>query len=282
MAVVIRPLVTSADFRLLTQAEAAVWGQEEAIPYHQSMVAARCGGVALGAFDGTAIVGFAYGFPAYDGQAVWLHSHILGVLPEYRGTGLGARLKWAQREQALAKGYNLMTWTYDPLEAANAHLNLNRLGGVVRRFLPNYYGSMSDVLNQGLPSDRVWLEWHLRSERVERLARDPAAAAVPGVRGVQAPLEVDPWSPGGWPAPRPAELQGAPAAVAVPVPWGFQELKRQNPALARRWREEVRKALQHCLENGYAAVDFAAPPDQRTPGGLCHYWLRKDVSAHAH
>lgn len=286
-AVTIRALDSPAEFRLLARAEASIWGPEEAIPYHQTLVAVRCGGVALGAFAGADLVGFVYGFPAWDGRRVWLHSHILGVLPAHRGSGLGARLKWAQRQYALARGYDLITWTYDPLEATNAHLNLHRLGGVARRFLPNYYGTMSDALNAGLPSDRLWLEWHLGGERVARLARAGAApgtgdepdASPPAAAPDQPPaaLAVD-RTTGPWPTPlpfRPGDAAGP--VLAIPVPWGFQELKRQDPSLARRWREEAGRALQHCLETGYEAVDFAAPPAERRPGGLGHYRLRKDV-----
>src|SRR5204863_4468964 len=122
-----------------------------------------------GAFSGEAMVGFAMSLPGYrDGQA-YLHSHMLAVLPEYRNSGVGRNLKLAQREDALERGFERMEWTFDPLEIKNAHLNIARLGAIVRRYMPDFYGPSTSPLQGNLPTDRLVAEWWLRSELVGRV-----------------------------------------------------------------------------------------------------------------
>src|SRR6202012_2433270 len=99
----------------------------------------------------------------------YLHSHMLAVLPEYRNAGLGRRLKLAQRDDALSRGFDLMEWTFDPLEIKNAYFNLERLGAIARRYNVNQYGITSSPLQGGLPTDRLVAEWWLKSKRVEQL-----------------------------------------------------------------------------------------------------------------
>ena len=133
------------------------------------IVASRIGGQVLGAFDGETIVGFAMSFPGYRDGRAYLHSHMLAVLPEYRNAGLGRRLKLAQRDDALARGIDLMEWTFDPLEIKNAHLNIARLGAIARRYKRDFYGPSTSPLQGGLPTDRLYAEWWLRSARVRRI-----------------------------------------------------------------------------------------------------------------
>lgn len=153
-----------------------VWGSGDgdAVSRRIFTVVSHIGGQVLGAFDGDTLVGFAFALPGYrDGQA-YLHSHILAVLPDYRNAGIGRRLKFAQRNDAIARGFDLMEWTFDPLEIKNAHLNIARLGAVVRRYHPNLYGFSSSPLQGGLPTDRLYAEWWLRSPRVVGLLRGEA------------------------------------------------------------------------------------------------------------
>jgi predicted GNAT superfamily acetyltransferase len=114
------------------------------------------------------MVGFAMALPGYRAGKPYLHSHMLAVLPEYRNAGLGRRLKLAQRDDALARGFDLMEWTFDPLEIKNAHLNIVRLGAIARRYMPDFYGPSTSPLQGGLPTDRLVAEWWLRSRRVRR------------------------------------------------------------------------------------------------------------------
>ena len=154
----------------------AVWGYADGdvIPRRMFLLAERIGGQVLGAFDseaGDALVAFAMALPGYRDGCAYLHSHMLAVLPEYRNAGLGRRLKMAQREDALARGFALMEWTFDPLEIKNAYLNLHKLGAIVRRYRANFYGPSSSPLQGGLPTDRLYAEWWLRSQHVEARLR---------------------------------------------------------------------------------------------------------------
>jgi len=147
-----------------------VWGYSDGdlIPKRVFIVADRIGGQVIGAFDRDVMVGFAMALPGYRAGKPYLHSHMLAVLPEYRNAGLGRRLKLAQRDDALARGFDLMEWTFDPLEIKNAHLNIVRLGAIARRYMPDFYGPSTSPLQGGLPTDRLVAEWWLRSRRVRR------------------------------------------------------------------------------------------------------------------
>lgn len=167
-AVEIRALTELSEFDLCVEIETAVWGYDPAdmIPRRMFLLASRIGGQVMGAIAGGTMAGFAMALPGYRHGHPYLHSHMVGVLPEFRNLGLGRKLKLAQREDALARGFELMEWTFDPLEIKNAHLNIARLGAIVRRYKRNFYGPSSSPLQGGLPTDRVYAEWWLRSKRV--------------------------------------------------------------------------------------------------------------------
>src|SRR5919204_4694116 len=118
-------------------------------------------------------VGFVYAFAALRGGVPHLHSDMLAVLPDYQSRGAGARLKWAQREEALSRGLGLITWTFDPMQARNAHLNLRRLGAAATEFLPDFYGITTSALHHGMATDRLLVRWELNSLRVKDRLRDP-------------------------------------------------------------------------------------------------------------
>jgi predicted GNAT superfamily acetyltransferase len=166
----IAPVTTMAEFERVVEMQREVWGVSDGdlVPKRMFVVAERIGGQVIGAFDERALVGFAMALPGYRGGRAYLHSHMLAVLPEYRNAGLGRRLKLAQRDDALARGIELMEWTFDPLEIKNAHLNIARLGAIARRYMKNFYGPSSSPLQGGLPTDRLVVEWWLRSARVRR------------------------------------------------------------------------------------------------------------------
>jgi predicted GNAT superfamily acetyltransferase len=167
----IAPVTKLTDYEQCVEVQLAVWGYSDSdvIPKRVFIVAERIGGQVMGAYNGTALVGFAMAFPGYRDGRPYLHSHMLAVLPEYRNQGLGRRLKLAQRDDALARGFELMEWTFDPLEIKNAHLNIARLGAIARRYMRNIYGPSTSPLQGGLPTDRLVVEWWLRSERVRRV-----------------------------------------------------------------------------------------------------------------
>ncbi|HEX4949136.1 MAG TPA: GNAT family N-acetyltransferase [Blastocatellia bacterium] len=167
----IRPCATLPEFEQCIQLQQAVWGDNDRdlIPQHIFVVAVKTGGQVLGAYDGAQLIGYVMSLVAKRGAETFLHSHMAGVLPAYQNRGVGRQLKLAQREDALARGFRLIEWTFDPLKLRNAYFNLVRLGAVVRTYLPNVYGQVSSHLDAGRPTDRLLAEWWIAAPRVEKI-----------------------------------------------------------------------------------------------------------------
>lgn len=167
----IRSCHTVREFEQMVELESRVWGfgEKDLVPSQMYVVAAKIGGQVLAAFVADTIAGFVLAYPGIKEGKPYLHSHMAAVLPEFQGLGIGRRLKLAQRDEALARGISLIEWTFDPLQAKNAHFNICCLGTVARRYLPDLYGSTSSPLHAGLPTDRLVAEWHLGSERVAHI-----------------------------------------------------------------------------------------------------------------
>jgi predicted GNAT superfamily acetyltransferase len=148
-----------------------VWNfiDAELIPLRLFIVAEKIGGQVIGAFNNGNLVAFALSVPGVRGGHSYLHSQMLAVRAEFRNAGLGRQIKLFQREDALAQGFELIEWTFDPLEIKNAYLNIERLGAIARRYSINQYGMTSSPLQGGLPSDRLVAEWWLKSKRVKEL-----------------------------------------------------------------------------------------------------------------
>jgi predicted GNAT superfamily acetyltransferase len=165
----IRQLFHLAEFEDVLQLQKTIWSFDdiELLPLRFLVVVSKIGGHVFGAYDNSQMIGFCFAIPGIkpDGSP-YLHSHMLGVMPEYRNAQIGRRLKLRQREDALARGIALMEWTFDPLELKNANLNIEKLGAIVRRYAPNQYGTTSSPLHGGLPTDRCVAEWWLDSPRV--------------------------------------------------------------------------------------------------------------------
>lgn len=164
-----------------------VWNFSDAelVPLRMFVVAQKIGGQAIGAFDDGKLVAFALSLPGARGGRSYLHSQMLAVQSAYRNAGLGRQIKLFQRAEALARGFELMEWTFDPLEIKNSYLNIERLGAIARRYHVNQYGLTSSPLQGGLPSDRLVAEWWLKSTRVESLlgaAQNPNFAATSGTQ----------------------------------------------------------------------------------------------------
>jgi predicted GNAT superfamily acetyltransferase len=168
----VRALTAHADFEEAVRLQQQIWGFEEIelLPLRLFVVATKVGGQAFGAFDGKRMVGFCLAIPGMKpGGKSYLHSHMLGVLPEYQNAGVGRKLKLAQREDALQRPLELIEWTFDPLEIKNAFFNMERLGAIVRRYVPNQYGTTSSHLHGGLPTDRCIAEWWIASARAKTI-----------------------------------------------------------------------------------------------------------------
>lgn len=210
------------------------------------------------------LAGFAYAFPALRGGVPHFHSDMLAVSPQFQQKGLGGRLKWAQREEALARGVSLITWTYDPLQARNAHLNLRRLGAVAEEFLEDFYGVTSSSLHHGLPTDRLMVRWELTSERVrERLKAGeppPIAEAPPSPR-----INDVKWQ-AGWPVssePR-LDLDARELLLEIPPDWNI--LCQAAPRMAEDWHGKVRRGLKAYFGRGYKGVDLLPTEEGGRPG----------------
>lgn len=216
------------EFERCVALQLEVWGYSDGdlIPRRVFLVAQRIGGQVLGAFDGKTIIGFAMGLPGYRNGHSYLHSHMLAVLPEYRNAGLGRRLKLAQRDDALARGLDLMEWTYDPLEIKNAHLNIARLGAISRRYKADFYGPSSSPLQGGLPTDRLYAEWWLNSPRVTSI-----------LRGEAQPIEV---------------------LERITVPHTIYQWKQdpQQRSLAKQVQSANREALQTAFDRGLSVLGY--------------------------
>jgi predicted GNAT superfamily acetyltransferase len=172
-----------------------VWNFSDAdlVPLRLFVVAEKIGGQVIGAFEGGALVGFAMSIPGARDAKPYLHSHMLAVRHGYQNAGIGRRLKLFQRDDALARGFELIEWTFDPLEIKNAWLNIERLGAIARRYTLNQYGISSSPLQGCLPTDRLVAEWWLRSERVEALLKSGKHPPVKSESTVPVPSEIYTW-----------------------------------------------------------------------------------------
>jgi predicted GNAT superfamily acetyltransferase len=165
----------------------------ELLPLRVFVVAEKIGGQVIGAFDHGEIVAFALSLPGSRGGHSYLHSQMLAVRDEYRNAGVGRKIKLFQREDALIRGFELIEWTFDPLEIKNAYLNIERLGAIARRYHVNQYGITSSPLQGGLPSDRLVAEWWLKSKRVENLLRDSQKQGFETLKTVSVPAQIYEW-----------------------------------------------------------------------------------------
>jgi predicted GNAT superfamily acetyltransferase len=164
----IRQLETVEEIDACVALQQAVWQYRDldVIPRRVFAVAKAIGGQTFGAWDGDRLIGYALAIPGVRGGRPYLHSHMLAVSPEYRNRGIGLRLKFAQREDAMRRGIHLIEWTFDPLQTKNAYLNIEKLGAIVRRYTPDFYGISTSPLHGSLPTDRLHAEWWLNSRRV--------------------------------------------------------------------------------------------------------------------
>jgi predicted GNAT superfamily acetyltransferase len=235
--IVIRECVTIAELDNCVRLQREVFGLPdlEISPRRHLIVSRQAGGWTLGAFIDEQLVGFVHHLAAIRGTEVFGYSHMMAVDPTVQNQGIGARLKWSQRERAIQEGRSFIKWTWDPMQARNAHFNLNRLGVTVGTYAENFYGTdyatspvSSDVAGAGIDSDRLFAEWRLTSPRVNSLAKGSAG---PGI------------SPGE-------------PAVTIEVPLDWTRLCRDNAGEAKQQQLRVRAEFQKAFAAGLVATGF--------------------------
>jgi predicted GNAT superfamily acetyltransferase len=254
--ITIRPLESQDDYRQCVALQQETWGEDfgESVPPSILLATQEVGGVATGAFDGEGrLLGFVFGLSGVRGGRPAHWSDMLAVREDLRGLGLGVRLKAYQRWQLLESGIDVAYWTYDPLEARNAHININRLGARPMEYVPDMYGDVTrSLLHAGLSTDRFVVEWELTRPRVEAALAGTAPELDAGVSN--API-VDTDVADGNPTPRELELPDAPA-VRVEIPYDVQAVKRSSMETARSWRQITRRAFLYYMERGYRVDGF--------------------------
>ena len=221
------------------------------IPLRMFVVSQKIGGQTIGAFHGDDLVGFTFSIPGSRAGHAYLHSHMLAVRDSFRNHGLGRKLKLAQREDAIQQGFELLEWTFDPLEIKNAHLNLSRLGAIARRYSVNHYGHSSSPLQGGLPTDRLVAEWWLKSKRVVNLLDKKQPPQFKVEKKIEVPAQIYAWKASADDRPKAAEIQKRnrqdflSAFSQGLVALGYERDAQENGAfLLGRWDEEWSYASQ--------------------------------------
>ena len=233
-SITVRSCDSLEDFHACVALQREIWGEDdlEVEPATLFVVAAHTGGQVLGAYDGNTLVGFTLALAALRNGAPFLHSHMTGVRANYRDCGVGRMLKLFQREEALSRDIRLIEWTFDPLALRNAHFNLNRLGAICRRYVPNLYGVTTSPLHRGLATDRLVAEWYLDSPRV--------VAAVTG------------------------ELIPAPSCATVEIPNLLDDWMTSDLPRVQTVQTAVREQFTEGFAKGYAAIAVAKTADTTT------------------
>jgi chorismate synthase len=256
METLVRPARGRDDFDACVALQREVWGLSdlEVTSAIQLVATVHAGGLLLVAESpGEGLVGFGYAFAGWREGEAHLHSDMLAVRPPFRGRGVGRRLKWAQREEALRRGLRLVTWTFDPLRARNARLNLQHLGGVAREVLPDFYGPTTSALHHGLPTDRLLVRWELDRPRVAR--RAAGEAGLPP-RPAPRPAVIEVTWRGDVPVPSPPRTDLEAEELLLEVPDDWDAVCRAGAGLAREWQAAVRQAFESAFARGYAAEGF--------------------------
>jgi len=262
----IRELESEAEYHAIEDIQREAWSFSDLdiVPAATLIATQHAGGIVIGAFDADYMIGFAYGFLAFDRGRASMHSHMLAVRPEYRNAQAGFKLKLAQRDLTIAKGLDEISWTFDPLQSLNAHLNFAKLGVISERYIVNFYGeASSSPLHQGFGTDRLWVRWLITGERVaSRINRDEKsqrsnvlAADSEEFRDLYRSLLV--CSDAGRPqvaADLGSRLSGE--RCLIEIPHDITSIKQHDGAIARDWRTATRSAFLPAIEAGFMVKDF--------------------------
>lgn len=234
----------------------SAWGIESVGTLVKDIVSAMRyhGGVAIGAYEGSKMVGMHFSFPGFRKGKVYLYSHMTGVVSDLKYSGIGYMLKMKQKEWAIDNGYDLIAWTYDPIMSLNASFNMRKLGTIARSYIDNFYGTMEDSINFGIPTDRVVAEWWIKKElKVSPKDFKP-------VNHVDPVTDTDPVYSG----------ESLPDKARISIPSDFVAMKKGNRGAAVKWRAYLKSALRDMFSRGYTAVGFDSESNS--------YLLEKDSS----
>jgi predicted GNAT superfamily acetyltransferase len=260
MNVQIRDLHGLDDYRAVVALEQEIWGYTDIadiVTVPVFIITVKRGGILVGAFDQTdRMVGFAFSIVGMKDGRPTQWSHMMGVVPEHRRSGLGRKLKLAQRDRAIAAGFDLMEWTFDPLQALNAHLNFFKLGVVCDEYVRNLYGESTSALHRGTPTDRFVVQWRLREPHVQRRIERTDGFVVRDTDATDAPRVNDTFESGPWRRTAPGDLAIDARRLWVEVPMSFTEMQQEAPELALEWRHHTREMFETYFGRGYRAVDF--------------------------
>jgi predicted GNAT superfamily acetyltransferase len=261
-AVTIRELLGIEELRQVETVERSVWGSSELdmLPLAFTVASREAGAIWLGAFDGATLAGFAFGFFGVDHARLSFHSHMLAVLEPYRTLNLGYKLKLAQRERVLAlrpSGVRVeeITWTFDPLQSRNAHLNFAKLGVISDQYKANFYGpETSSVLHRN-GTDRLWVRWPIASRRVHDRAQGKRnrTEVLDALSNVQPLVR---FNGDGRPSRGALPEALARQRIVIEIPGDILEIENKTPEVARQWRQETRWAFTEALRAGFLVVEF--------------------------
>lgn len=250
-AIQIRPLKSIDELKAVEELQLEVWrcSEREVLPSLALIPLLDIGGVVLGAFDQQELIGFVVGFPGVEDGVPIIHSDMLAVKAAYRSTGLGFRLKLAQRDAAIANGASRITWTFDPLQSANAHLNFAKLGVTASKYKINYYGETSSALHR-TGTDRLWVTWDLQSERVNQRVTAVESQDSSGFATVSALL----LNREGEPILGSTNLNAS--SLRIEIPHDVNAIIAADESRALRWREATRRAFISALAANFLVADF--------------------------
>ena len=257
--IALRDIETAADLKAVEALQREVWGCSDldVTPLTMLQASREVGATLIGAYDGESLVGFVYGFPGYEHDRPIHHSHMLAVKPAYRHHRLGFKLKLAQREKVLAQHVDRITWTFDPLQSLNAHLNFAKLGVIADTYKVDFYGAATSSFLHQIGTDRLWVTWLIDSQRVrERLrgvTNNGESACLP--ESTRALVQV---INGNKPKRNEAAGEFGNKTLSIEIPWDINALQRQQPQLAVKWREATRWAFNHAFASSYVVTDFCA------------------------
>jgi predicted GNAT superfamily acetyltransferase len=256
-AITIRELESFEDLQQVEAVEREVWGASErdTLPLTLIIASKAAGSLWIGAFDGRLLVGFAFALFGMENGRLSLHSHMLAVREPYRNHDLGYTLKLAQRERALALGIHPMTWTFDPLQARNAHLNFTKLGVISDSYRPDFYGpETSSVLHRN-GTDRLWVKWPMNARRVQiRLQGRDSRSETLDALSILVPLIH--FNGDGKPARSDLAAAVSRQRIAIEIPSDIAEVERKSPQLAQEWRSATRWAFTAALKAGFFVAEF--------------------------